>query len=32
MPTLKTSIEDAVRAGINAFLDEENAAGQVGGI
>lgn len=32
MPTLKTSIEDAVRAGIYAFLDEENAAGQVGGI
>lgn len=28
MPTLKTSIEDAVRKGIEAFLDEENAASQ----
>ena len=32
MPTLKTSIEDAVRKGIEAFLDEENAASQTGGI
>lgn len=32
MPTLKTSIEDAVRAGIDKFLDEENALTQVGGI
>ena len=32
MPTLKTSIEDAVRAGIDKFLDEENAAAQTGGI
>lgn len=32
MPTLKTSIEDAVRKGIEAFLDEENALGQTGGI
>ena len=30
MPTLKTSIEDAVRKGIEAFLDEENAASQTG--
>lgn len=32
MPTLKTSIEDAVRAGIDRFLDEENALAQTGGI
>jgi hypothetical protein len=32
MPTLKTSIEDAVRKGIEAFLDEENAHSQTGGI
>jgi uroporphyrinogen-III decarboxylase len=32
MPTLKTSIEDAVRAGIDKFLDEENALAQTGGI
>lgn len=32
MPTLRTSIEDAIRAGIEAFLDEENAARQTGGI
>ena len=32
MPKLKTSIEDAVRKGIEAFLDEENALAQTGGI
>ncbi len=32
MPTLKTSIEDAVRKGIEQFLDEENALAQTGGI
>lgn len=32
MPKLKTSIEDAVRKGIEEFLDEENALAQTGGI
>ena len=32
MPTLQSSIEEAVRAGIDAFLDEENAQRQTGGI
>ena len=32
LPALKTSLEDAVRKGIEAFLDKENAASQTGGI